>query len=71
MKRIMNAHIFFLKKAPTFFVFLGGPRHGEHGATVKKIENVDFIWRKSEKKFQKKNFVQRPKLAPVLNHMIK
>ena len=34
---------FFLKKAPTFFVFLGGPRHGEHGATVEKIQKVDFI----------------------------
>ena len=34
---------FFYIGTPTFFVFLGGPRHGEHGATVEKIQKVDII----------------------------
>ena len=28
--------IFFLKWDPNFFCIFGGPRHGEHGATVEK-----------------------------------
>ena len=39
--------IFFWNGTPTFFCFLGVPRHGEHGATTEKIKN-DFIWRRPD-----------------------
>ena len=63
-EKIKNFSCSFFKKIwpPTFSVFLGSTRHEVYSGTVKKIRNLDFIWRKPD---FKNRYGSRPNLEKI------
>ena len=60
MSKNHECSYFFCIVTPTFFVFFGRSFDGEYGATIRKIEQVDFLGRNSIK-LSKKNFCSEAK----------
>ena len=68
-QRIMNAHIFF-EKGPQLFLYFWRVLNTENTVRLFKKSKRSILFDANRKKNSKKKFRQRPKLAPVLNHMI-
>ena len=68
-QRIINAHIFF-EMGPRLFLYFWGVPDMENTVRQSEKSKRSILFDANRKKIPKKIFVQRPKLAPVLNHMI-
>ena len=65
----MNAHIFF-ELGPRLFLYFWGVLDMENTLRQLKKSKRSILFDANRKKIPKKIFAQRPKLAPVLKHMI-